>query len=106
VGGAARLVVRRSGAAEGAAGAPDNKIGEAGAVALAEALESGQCALTSLDLSCESCHACAGNRMSVNEATWMAPFQLCLCARVVRQSHARQWESDRRRDTKARADAG
>ena len=35
-------------------GAADNKIGEAGAVALAKALESGNCKLTSLDVRCES----------------------------------------------------
>ena len=49
----ARLAVRRSGAAEGAVGAPGNAIGDAGAVALAKALESGQCALTSLNLRCK-----------------------------------------------------
>jgi hypothetical protein len=45
-------------------GAPDNQIGEAGAAALAKALESGQCALTSLDLTSESCHARAGGGVS------------------------------------------
>ena len=35
--------------------ATDNGIGDAGGVALAKALESGQCQLESLDLSGESC---------------------------------------------------
>ena len=52
------------GVGEGAVGAPDNGIGDAGAVALPKALESGQCALTSLDLTSESCHACAGGGVS------------------------------------------
>ena len=34
--------------------AADNDIGDAGAVALAKALESGQCTLESLNLGCES----------------------------------------------------
>ena len=34
----------------------DNGIGEAGAVAVAKALESGRCLLTSLDLGCECAH--------------------------------------------------
>eukprot|EP01050_Picozoa_sp_SAG11_P038412 SAG11_NODE_15666_length_570_cov_0.878981_1_plen_71_part_10 len=38
----------------GGRGAADNGIGEAGAVAVGKALESGQCALTRLDLTCES----------------------------------------------------
>ena len=35
----------------------DNNIGDAGAVALAKALESGQCKLESLDLKCESAYS-------------------------------------------------
>jgi hypothetical protein len=34
--------------------ASGNQIGDAGAAALAKALESGQCGLTTLDLACES----------------------------------------------------
>eukprot|EP01050_Picozoa_sp_SAG11_P016327 SAG11_NODE_2215_length_3680_cov_7.703993_4_plen_52_part_01 len=40
--------------AGGGWGAAGNRIGEAGGVALATALESGQCRLTSLDLGCAS----------------------------------------------------
>jgi hypothetical protein len=54
-------------ATERAVGAPDNGIGEAGAAALAKALASGQCALTSLDLTGESCHARAGGGVSWGE---------------------------------------
>ena len=40
-------------------GAADNNIGDAGALAVSKALESGNCKLTSLNLSCESAHGCA-----------------------------------------------
>ena len=40
-------------------GAADNRIGEAGALAVSKALESGNCKLTSLDVSGESAHGCA-----------------------------------------------
>ena len=39
-------------------GAADNKIGDAGALAVSKALESGNCKLTSLDVSGESAHGC------------------------------------------------
>ena len=40
-------------------GAAGNQIGDAGALAVSKALESGNCKLTSLDLSSESAHGCA-----------------------------------------------
>eukprot|EP01047_Picozoa_sp_COSAG01_P078150 COSAG01_NODE_14329_length_1467_cov_6.167398_1_plen_127_part_00 len=47
--------VRQGSGADGGAGrASDNQIGHAGAAALAKALESGQCGLTTLDLTGES----------------------------------------------------
>jgi hypothetical protein len=51
-------------ATEGAVRAPGNGIGDAGAAALAKALASGQCALTSLNLRSECCHARAGGGVS------------------------------------------
>ena len=40
-------------------GAADTRIGEAGALAVSKALESGNCKLTSLNVSCTSAHGCA-----------------------------------------------
>ena len=65
-------------ATEGAVGAPGNQIGEAGAAALAKALASGQCALTSLDLFSESCHARAGG------GVWWGGWRGWVCRAVGR----------------------
>ena len=44
-------------------GAAGNEIGEDGAVAVSKALESGNCKLTSLNVSSESAHGCALGRL-------------------------------------------
>ena len=62
--------------------ATDNRIGEAGAVALAKALESGQCQLQSLDLAGESMclAACAAGRCAFRSG-WHAFGRWCACVR-------------------------
>ena len=53
-------------------GAAENAIGDAGAVAVSKALESGNCKLTSLDLSGESAHGCALRRLlSLGVFLWL-----------------------------------
>ena len=55
--------------------ASDNGIGDAGAVALAKALESGQCQLESLDLNGESvCLAACGAGLCAFRSGWHASF--------------------------------
>ena len=63
--------------------ATDNGIGDAGAVALGKALESGQCQLKSLDLSCESaCLAACGAGLCAFRSGRPASFgrwRVCAC---------------------------
>eukprot|EP01046_Picozoa_sp_COSAG06_P072961 COSAG06_NODE_21591_length_751_cov_6.576687_1_plen_94_part_01 len=55
--------------------ATGNRIGDAGAVALAKALESGQCQLKILDLACESvCLAACGAGLCAFRSGWHASF--------------------------------
>ena len=55
--------------------ATGNDIGDAGAVALAKALESGQCQLESLDLASESvCLAACGAGLCAFRSGWHASF--------------------------------
>eukprot|EP01043_Picozoa_sp_COSAG02_P071726 COSAG02_NODE_13224_length_1423_cov_4.558157_2_plen_95_part_00 len=67
--------------------ASDNGIGEAGAVALAKALESGQCQLKSLDLRCESMCLCRMRwwavRLSFRLACSLSVGGVCVRARGV-----------------------
>ena len=79
--------------------ATGNRIGEAGGVALAKALESGQCQLKSLDLGCESmclCHMrCWAVRVSFRLACSLSVSGVCVCAEW--RAWVALWDADRLR---------